>query len=340
MKHFFLHSHFVVLFPLFFAAESGFVRRLRAHDARMATSTYSHPKLGSHPQLPGPEDMESARAEGRREDAHAKALKRYVQARTVDPRRAIHPGAISSHPYPHPQVAGLKMTAIKKKVNSTTEKTTMCSVNQRLCAKEALALYQLGHVVGSLLERHQVTWWATGGTLLGAIRNKGIIPHDNDIDYNILDEGAQNLNTASFREDLKKNQLWMHQVHEGFWQIKPNGKLGDILHVDVFAMYRGICPSKLCYPHHWWPTNKFPESMCSGAGPSNCPMLVRWPFGKSGTVWGPPESIAKQYVFDVYGNDWHIPKCEDTNHPCSLVANVTHDATEYAEPSGPLLEPL
>merc|ERR1719262_1153764 len=74
----------------------------------------------------------------------------------------------------------------------------MCSLNQRLCAGDALALYRLGHVVGALLDRHQIKWWATGGTLLGLVRNKGFIPHDDDIDFNLVDEQSDFLNSKSF----------------------------------------------------------------------------------------------------------------------------------------------
>jgi len=235
----------------------------------------------------------------------------------------------------HSKVAASKLNQAKR--------ITMCSVNQRLCATESLHLYRLAHVIGALLDQHQIAWWATGGTLLGAVRNKGIIPHDNDIDYNILDDQSDILLSQDFGLALQKNGLKMHNVEEGFWQIKPVGSEADIIHVDIFSMYRNIYDNELGYPHHWWSHDRFPESLCTPTGQpgeGNCPQLVRWQFGDSGTVWGPPEDMAKGYLNHVYGDDWHTPKCEDTSHPCGLIQNLTHDATECAEPSGPLLEPL
>jgi len=218
----------------------------------------------------------------------------------------------------------------------------MCSVNQRLCADEALELYRIGNIVGILLDRYQVAWWATGGTLLGAVRNKGIIPHDNDLDYNILNDQAEILSSPSFIKDLKKNGLRKRIVERGFWQIKPVGKMSDIIHLDIFAMHRHLCSNQLCYPKHKWPKDTFPASLCPDDQPPErrCPALVRWPFGDSGSIWGPPEEMAQSYLNQVYGPDWHTPKCENTNHPCGLIQNMTHDATGRAEPSQNLIEPV
>jgi hypothetical protein len=231
----------------------------------------------------------------------------------------------------------------------------MFSAKQRLSKDDALALYRLGHVVGVLLDRHQVAWWATGGTLLGAVRNKGIIPHDDDIDYSMLNDQSEILLSKSFKDDLGKNGLTMHRVQEGFWQIFPAHKNGSApLHVDIFAMWRtfSACCQKnvICHPHQWWHKHTFPVSLCSPVSGSrvpeqnkniSCPLLRRWPFGKSGSVWGPPPEIATSYLNHVYGTDWQtVARCQDTNHPCGLVENATYDATEALEPSGPLEEPL
>lgn len=46
-------------------------------------------------------------------------------------------------------------------------------------------LYQLVYDVKSVLEIYNIKYWAIGGTFLGAIRHKGIIPWDDDADIGI-----------------------------------------------------------------------------------------------------------------------------------------------------------
>jgi len=48
-----------------------------------------------------------------------------------------------------------------------------------------LHLYQLMKDIHELFTLHKLEYWAQGGTLLGAIRHKGIIKWDDDLDINI-----------------------------------------------------------------------------------------------------------------------------------------------------------
>merc|ERR1712032_1558625 len=46
----------------------------------------------------------------------------------------------------------------------------------------ALVAYNLVHGVGRLLDKFQVRWWAAHATLLGTLRNGGLLPQECDVD--------------------------------------------------------------------------------------------------------------------------------------------------------------
>jgi lipopolysaccharide cholinephosphotransferase len=52
--------------------------------------------------------------------------------------------------------------------------------------KNVLNLYQIMKDTHEILTKHNITYWIDSGTLLGAIRHKGIIPFDDDLDIGIM----------------------------------------------------------------------------------------------------------------------------------------------------------
>ena len=51
-----------------------------------------------------------------------------------------------------------------------------------------LELYQMAHDVTAVFEKHELKYWADGGTALGIARHGGVIPHDDDLDFGVLDK--------------------------------------------------------------------------------------------------------------------------------------------------------
>ena len=68
-----------------------------------------------------------------------------------------------------------------------------------LSESSAHKLYQIMQVTHEVFGELGITYWADGGTLLGAVRNKGIVPTDDDLDVAIFEKDEPRLMT-----DVKK----------------------------------------------------------------------------------------------------------------------------------------
>jgi len=72
--------------------------------------------------------------------------------------------------------------------------------------------------VHNLLVRHQIAYWLDGGSLLGAVRHKGIIPYDDDIDIAIWEGDVLKLITAlpeltQYKVEFKPDMIKIFKVH-------------------------------------------------------------------------------------------------------------------------------
>jgi len=76
---------------------------------------------------------------------------------------------------------------------------------EKLTDDEADLLYDIVEVTTQLLEKHKVRYMIDGGTLLGAVRNGGLIPHDNDADFVILESDLER--TLSLESEFAKYGL-------------------------------------------------------------------------------------------------------------------------------------
>lgn len=91
--------------------------------------------------------------------------------------------------------------------------------------EEAKKLYNFFSIVLKIFEKYNLLYFAIGGTLLGAIRNKNIIPWNYDIDIAIFNDDINILNFYLFKEELHNNNLKLEKVETGYTILNGNFKL-------------------------------------------------------------------------------------------------------------------
>ncbi len=137
----------------------------------------------------------------------------------------------------------LSLHRVQKKLFS--EKSALAK-EKSLCAKEmfdfvvekpdvALRLYQLMKDVDMVLQKHAIEYWASDGTLIRAVRHKGIIPYDDDLDIQIDSQNSEKLELALL--DLGKLGYKISESRKDWVQVHSYDKCSGIEnHLDIFAM--------------------------------------------------------------------------------------------------------
>lgn len=121
---------------------------------------------------------------------------------------------------------------------------------EEIKADKTRALYQLMKDAHELLTNNNLTYWADGGTLLGAIRHGGIIPWDNDLDIDM--DVTDKERFLKLRPQFTKLGYLVEPCKFGFTISKKvhNETVG----LDIFLMEKKDI--KYCYiqqePEHIW----------------------------------------------------------------------------------------
>lgn len=162
-------------------------------------------------------------------------------------------------------------------------------------------LYNMMEYFDNLCGKNKIKYWSQGGTTLGMVRNKGIIPHDDDIDVAMLQKDFDKLMKLS--DKLKQDGYQIFHYTEKNIKNNPLGlnlyKMGKIndesLWIDIFIYIKDkdkyIFKDKISrssWPAEWYVEKElFP--------------LKRYTFGKL-KIYGPNKP--KKYLDRAYP-EWH-----------------------------------
>lgn len=103
--------------------------------------------------------------------------------------------------------------------------------------------------VAALCEKHQINWSLSGGSIIGAVRHKGFIPWDDDIDIFMT------------RDNVNKFSKVFHEISDKYELAMPGDK-GNIFHYPRLYKRAPSCvrysqPAKhmdLCWIFSFWRT--------------------------------------------------------------------------------------
>jgi len=154
-----------------------------------------------------------------------------------------------------------------------------------------------------ILRKYKIVYFADGGTLLGAYRDKKIISHDDDIDIGIIEEDKHKLFLPEFLQDLEKVHLTF-DTSNFVYKIFPTDNLNNIF-IDIFV-YENI--NNIFYLEEKKHRNQWPNAYFYH---DELFPLKTYTFGHD-SILGASKPVP--YFKRQYGNDWMIPTKSHNHH--------------------------
>ena len=96
--------------------------------------------------------------------------------------------------------------------------------------------------VAKVCKKHNIRWFADGGTLLGAVRHNGYIPWDDDLDIIMLREDYNRFNQIAKKELPSNYAVINFHTEEKFWELLTRINNGNSIRMDEEHMkkYHGF----------------------------------------------------------------------------------------------------
>lgn len=95
-----------------------------------------------------------------------------------------------------------------------------------LLRQHQLRMLEMLRYIDEVCKKHDIKYWLSSGTLLGAVRHGGFIPWDDDLDVEMLKEDFEKFVNVMMQEENENYTLQIHKTDSNYFA--PYGKMRDL----------------------------------------------------------------------------------------------------------------
>lgn len=180
-----------------------------------------------------------------------------------------------------------------------------------------------------LFEKHKITYWMDGGTLLGAIRHKNVIPWDDDADLCIFEKDEEKL--LNLRNELQKSNYDIVSFWGGYKIFPLDGKIINEFEydykypfTDIFIVSNDPDDDDIYQYHNETVQTTWPKAYHKS---KDLMPFKKYEFHDF-KLTGP--NNYKPYLDRLYGNNWMEIAYKQYDHSKEeYIKNDLFDITEY-----------